>query len=77
MKAFLILVLVTSSTSFKYTKIPIEKFTDCDTAFESKATWYDNPKFEDGNGEIWGFYIYNNKIIASHYCLDQNGNYLL
>ena len=77
MKVFLILVLVTSSTTLEYAKIPIEKFTDCDAAFESKATWFDNPKYKPGNYEIWGFYIYNNKVIAAHFCLDQDGNYLL
>ena len=59
MKAFLILALLTAQ-GINYEKIYIKNFTDCDAAFESKATWYDNPKFEDGNGEIWGFYIYNN-----------------
>ena len=77
MKVFLILVLVTSSTTLEYAKIPLEKFTDCDAAFESKATWFDNPKYKPDNYEIWGFYIYNNKVIAAHYCLDQDGNYLL
>lgn len=77
MKAFLILVLVTSSTTLEYEKISIKKFTNCDDAFESKATWFDNPKYKPGNYEVWGFYVYNNKVIAAHYCLDQNGNYLL
>ena len=76
MKAFLVLVLLTS-TGLEYKSILIIDFTNCDAAFESKATWYDNPKFKDGNGELWGFFIYENKAIVASYCKDQEGNWLL
>ena len=76
MKAFLFLVLLTQQ-GLHYEKIHIKNYTNCDAAYESKATWYDNPKFKDGNGEIWGFYIYNNKPIVASYCKDQEGNWLL
>ena len=76
MKAFLFLVLLTS-TGLEYKSILIIDFSNCDAAFESKATWYDNPKFKDGNGELWGFFIYNNKPIVASYCKDQEGNWLL
>ena len=76
MKSFLILVLLTNP-NLTYEKILIKNFTNCDDAFENKATWYDNPKFKDGNGELWGFYIYNNKPIVASYCQDEKGNWLL
>ena len=76
MKAYLILVLMTSQ-GLLYEKINIKNFTNCDEAFESKATWFDNPKYKPGNYEIWGFYIYNNKQIVASYCQDQEGNWLL
>ena len=49
MKAFLFLVLLTQQ-GLHYEKIPIKNYTNCDAAYESKATWYNNPKFKDGNG---------------------------
>ena len=76
MKAFLFLVLLTQQ-GLHYEKIPIKNYTNCDDAYASKATWYDNPKFKDGNGELWGFYIYKNKQIVASYCKDQKGNWLL
>ena len=76
MKAYLILVLMTSQ-GLLYEKINIKNFTNCDEAFESKAAWFDNPKYKPGNYEIWGFYIYNNKQIVASYCQDQEGNWLL
>ncbi len=75
MKSFLILVLLTSP-NLTYEKILIKNFTNCDDAYQSKAIWYDNPKFEDGNGELWGFYIYNRKQIVASYCQDEKGNWL-
>ena len=61
MKSFLILVLLTSP-NLTYEKILIENFTNCDDAYESKATWYDNPKFKDGNGfEIYSLSLDKNK----------------
>ena len=76
MKAFLILALLTAK-GINYEKIEIKDFTNCDTAFETKATWNDNPNFTEGNGQVWGFYIYNNKQIVASYCKDQEGNWLL
>ena len=54
MKTFLILVLF-SHPNLIYEKIEIKNFTNCDDAFENKATWYDNPKFKEGDYEIWGY----------------------
>ena len=76
MKAFLFFVLVTSN-GLHYEKISIPNFTSCEKAYESKAIWMDNPKYQDGNGEIWGYYTYKNKPIVASYCKDKNGNWLL
>ena len=65
MKAFLILALLTAQ-GINYEKIEIKDFTNCDTAFENKATWYDNPNFTEGNGQVWGFYIYNNNSLRNY-----------
>ena len=79
---FLVLVIFKGSASLEYVKIPITTpitFEDfyCDQAFEKNARWIDNPKYKDGNGEVWGYFIYNNKMVVAHYCIDQHGNYIL
>tara|TARA_B100001248_G_scaffold66178_3_gene46388 strand:+ start:3169 stop:3399 length:231 start_codon:yes stop_codon:yes gene_type:complete len=76
MKTFLFLVLLTQQ-GLHYEKIHIKNYTSCDDAYKSKAIWYDNPKFKDGNGQLWGFHIYKNKPIVASFCKDQDGNWLL
>ena len=76
MKAFLFLAVL-SAQGLIYEKIEIKNFTNCDEAYESIAVWQDNPNYIDGNGEIWGYYVYNKKLIVASYCKDQEGNWLL
>ncbi len=76
MKAFLFLAVL-SAQGLIYEKIEIKNFTNCDKAYESIAVWQDNPNYTDGNGEIWGYYVYNKKPIVASYCKDQEGNWLL
>ena len=75
MKTFLILVLF-SHPNLIYEKIEIKNYTNCYDAFEKKSTWHDNPNFKEGDGQVWGFYIYDNKQIVASFCKDQEGNWL-
>ena len=77
MKAILFLFVAATTADYGWIKIPINNFTNCDEAFESKTIWQDNPKYKPGNNEVWGFHVYKNKPIMAHYCQDLKGNYLL
>jgi hypothetical protein len=77
LKAILFLFVAVTTADYGWVKIPINNFTNCDEAFESIATWIENPKYKPGNDQVWGFYIYKNRPIAAHYCQDLKGNYLL
>ena len=76
---FLILGLVTSNTTYEIAKIPIGialKNVTCEQAFKKHTTWVDNPNYQYGNGQLWGFYQYKNKIVFFHYCKDSFGKYI-
>ena len=76
---FLFLGLVTSSTTYEIAKIPIGmalKDVTCEQAFKKHTTWVDNPNYQDGNGQLWGFYQYKNKTVFFHYCEDSLGKYI-
>ena len=56
---FLVLGLLTSSTSFEVAKNPIGialKEATCEKAFIKNTTWIENPNYQDGNGQLWGHY---------------------
>ena len=79
---FLVLLIVKSSTGYEFVKIPITTpitFEDfyCDQAFEKTAVWIENPNYESGNYQVWGYYIYQGQAIGGHYCIDEHGNYIL
>ncbi len=40
-------------------------------------THYENPNYESGNGQVWGYYVYQGQAIGGHYCIDEHGNYIL
>ena len=39
--------------------------------------WIENPNHESGDGQVWGYYIYQGQAIGGHYCIDEHGNYIL
>ena len=68
---FLILGLVTSEASYSLVKIPISygiKEITCEQAFKNNTKWVVNPNYQEGNGELWGFYKHKNKVVFMHYC---------
>jgi len=76
---FLVLGLVTSSTSYEIVKIPIGmalKDVTCEQAFKKNTTWVNNPNYESGNNQLWGFYQYKGKTVFFHYCEDSLGKYI-
>ena len=76
---FLILGLVTSSTTYELAKIPIRmalKDVTCEQAFKKHTTWVVNPNYQDGNGQIWGSYKHKDKTVFFHYCEDSLGKYI-
>ena len=76
---FLILGLVTSSTTYEIAKIPIGmalKDVACEQAFKKHTTWVENPNYESGNGQLRGSYQYKNKTVFFHYCEDSLGKYI-
>tara|TARA_A100000172_G_scaffold79865_1_gene67940 strand:- start:551 stop:784 length:234 start_codon:yes stop_codon:yes gene_type:complete len=77
MKAILFLFVAVTTSNYGWVKVPINNFTNCDDAFEKVATWIENPNYKPNNDQVWGFYVYKNRPIAAHYCLDLKGNYLL
>ena len=76
---FLILGLVTSSTTYEIAKIPIGmvlKDVTCEQAFKKHTTWVDNPNYQDGNGQLWGSYKHKDKTVFFHYCEDSLKKYI-
>ena len=76
---FLVLGLITSSTSYEIAKIPIGiviKEATCEQAFKNHTTWVENPNYQDGNEELWGSYKYKGKTVFFHYCEDSFGKYI-
>ena len=76
---FLVLGLVTSSTTYEIAKIPIGmalKDVTCEQAFKKHTTWVENPNYESGNGQLWGSYQYKGKTVFLHYCEDSFGKYI-
>jgi len=76
---FLFLGLVTSSTTYEIAKIPIGmvlKDVTCEQAFKKKTTWVENPNYQAGNGQLWGYYQYKHKTVFFHYCKDSLGKYI-
>ena len=76
---FLVLGLVTSSTTYEIAKIPIGmalKDVTCEQAFKKHTTWVDNPNYQSGNGQLWGSYKYKGKTVFLHYCEDSLGKYI-
>ena len=76
---FLILGLVTSSTTYEIAKIPIGmalKDVTCEQAFKKHTTWVDNPNYKAGSNELWGSYKHKGKTVFFHYCEDSLGKYI-
>ena len=76
---FLILGLVTSSTTYEIAKIPIGmvlKDVTCEQAFKKHTTWVVNPNYINGNGQLWGSYQHKDKTVFFHYCEDSLGKYI-
>jgi len=69
-KAFLVLLIVTSSTTYHHIKVPINNFTNCDSALEQNVTY----KFIEGDG-YYGFY--KGQVVGGSHCENQEGNFLL
>ena len=68
---FLILGLVTSEASYELIKIPISygiKEITCEQAFKNTTKWVVNPNYQEGSGDLWGYYSYKNKVVFMHYC---------
>ena len=76
---FLVLGLVTSTTSYEIVKIPIGmviKEATCEQAFKKHTIWVDNPNYKAGSNELWGFYKHKGKKVFFHYCEDSFGKYI-
>ena len=76
---FLVLGLLTSSTSYELAKIPIGmalKEASCEKAFIKHTTWVENPNYQGGNNQLWGHYKHKGKIVFFHYCQDSFGKYV-
>ena len=76
---FLVLGLVTSTTSYEIVKIPVGmlvKEATCEQAFKKNTTWVNNPNYESGNNQLWGSYKYKGKTVFFHYCEDSLGKYI-
>jgi len=60
-------------------KIPISqgvKKITCQQAYDKNTKFVENPNYEEGNGEVWGYYVYEGKPIFLHYCKDKNGDWV-
>ena len=70
----LIFGVVSSDGHLEFIKIPISnqiKDITCEKAIESNRKWQLNPNYTEGNGEVWGFYVYKNKPVVLHYCTEK------
>ena len=66
----LIFGVVSSDGHLELIKIPITneiKNISCEKAIENNRKWQLNPNYTEGNGEVWGFYVYKNKPVAFWY----------
>tara|TARA_Y100001970_G_scaffold184054_1_gene223840 strand:+ start:3830 stop:4117 length:288 start_codon:yes stop_codon:yes gene_type:complete len=76
---FLYLLIIESSTSYYWVRIPIGfaiKPITCDEAFNKNVKIVDNPKYTNGNNEVWVLLFYKEKYrVAGHFCADMFGNY--
>ena len=60
-------------------KIPITqklKKVTCDESFKNNVTWKLNPKYEPGNGEVWGYFTYKDLPVYLHFCKDEKGEWV-
>jgi len=78
---FLILGIASAEVNPAITliKIPITqqlKRISCEEAYKKHTTWTENPNYEPGNGEVWGYFSYKGKPIYLHYCKDKNGDWV-
>ena len=76
---FLVLGLITSSTSYEIAKIPIGiviKEATCEQAFKKHTTWVKNPNYQSGNNQPLGTYKHKDKTVFFHYCEDSFGKYI-
>ena len=70
----LIFGVVSSDGHLELIKIPITneiKNISCEKAIENNRKWQLNPNYTEGNGEVWGFYVYKNKPVVLHYCTEK------
>ena len=78
---FLILGVVTADINpgISLIKIPIThelKKVTCDEAYKKHTTWVENPNYEPGNGEVWGYFTHKDLPVYLHYCKDKNGDWV-
>ena len=76
---FLVLGLVTSSTTYEIAKIPIGmalKDVTCEQAFKNHTTWVDNPNYKPNSMDSWINVKYKGKTVFYHYCKDSFGKYI-
>ena len=70
----LIFGVVSSDGHLELIKIPITneiKNISCEKAIENNSKCQLNPNYTEGNGEVWGFYVYKNKPVVLHYCTEK------
>lgn len=70
----LIFGVVSSDGHLELIKIPISnkiKDISCEKAIEKNKKWVLNPKYAEGNGEVWGYYTYKNRPIMLQYCSER------
>ena len=76
---FLILGLVTSTTTYEIAKIPVGialKEVTCEQAFNKHTISVENPNYKVGNNEPMTYIKYKGKIVFFHYCEDSFGKYI-
>ena len=49
-------------------KIESNKVLSCSLWIEKNIEYKNNPRYEEGNGEVWVYPYYKNQIIVGHIC---------
>jgi len=66
------IILILFLTGLQKVEIPIKVAPGefCEDAYMKVVIWKDNPNYEAGNGEIWGYYTYKNRPVFAHTCME-------
>ncbi len=68
MKMVLLLIVMLNDGSLELQKIESSKILSCSSWIEKNIEYKSNPRYEEGNGEIWVYPYYKDKVIVGHIC---------